>query len=99
MRTAPILTAAAVAIAGVFTAPAVIAPADTPQLVTQKYHNDGYQVNIDRVGAGPLDECVVTGVRNPQTITQTIPITRGKRKYYIEKIVSRTISVSLDCSR
>jgi hypothetical protein len=62
-------------------------------------------VNVDRVGSAPLDDCVVTSVRNPQTQTKTIRDYYGKRdedgnrKYRLVEIVtSRSISVSLDCS-
>jgi hypothetical protein len=67
--------------------------------------SQGYQVNVDRVGSRPLDECVVTSVRNPQTQTTTIrdyygkPDEHGNRKYrLVEVVTSRSISVSLDCS-
>jgi hypothetical protein len=57
------------------------------------------------VGSAPLDDCVVTSVRNPQTQTKTIRDYYGKRdedgnrKYRLVEIVtSRSISVSLDCS-
>ncbi|WP_319450667.1 MULTISPECIES: hypothetical protein [unclassified Mycobacterium] len=62
-------------------------------------------MNVDRVGSAPLDDCVVTSVRNPQTQTKTIRDYYGKRdengnrKYRLVEIVtSRSISVSLDCS-
>lgn len=63
---------------------------------------EGYTVNIDRVGSATIDQCVVTGVRNPQTVTRTIRVDNGrngKHDYdYIEVVVSRSISVSLDCT-
>ena len=63
----------------------------------------GYDVNIDRVGSAPLDQCIVTSVRNPQDITRTIRVDNGrkgdKRDFdYIEVVVRRTITVSLNCS-
>ena len=62
----------------------------------------GYDVNIDRVGSAPLDQCIVTSVRNPQDITRTIRVDNGrkgnKRDYdYVEIVVRRTITVSLNC--
>jgi hypothetical protein len=63
---------------------------------------EGYTVNVDRVGSAPLDQCVVTSVRNPQTVTRLIRVDNGrngKHDYdYIEVVVSRSISVSLDCT-
>ena len=31
----------------------------------------GYDVNVDRVGNAPYEQCIVTSVRNPQDITST----------------------------
>jgi hypothetical protein len=103
--TATFVTLAATACA-VFASPAVPARADqTPLETIGLLESQGYQVNVDRVGSGPLDACVVTSVRNPQTQTQTIRDYYGKRdehgnrKYRLVEIVtSRSISVSLDCS-
>jgi hypothetical protein len=63
----------------------------------------GYDVNIDRVGSAPLDQCIVSSVRNPQDITRTIRVDdgrdkNGKRKFdYVTVVVRRTISVTLNC--
>jgi hypothetical protein len=63
----------------------------------------GYDVNIDRVGSAPLDQCFVTSVRNPQDITRTIPVDRGsgnnRRREFITVVVRRTITVSLNCDQ
>ena len=63
----------------------------------------GYDVNIDRVGSAPIDQCIVTSVRNPQDITRTIRVNNGKgndrrRDEFITVVVRRTITVSLNCS-
>ena len=51
--------------------------------------------------SGRLDrtygECVVTNVRNPQQVTQTIPVGEGKYREYITVVVSQSITVSLNC--
>ena len=63
----------------------------------------GYDVNIDRVGSAPLDQCVVTSVRNPQDITRTIWVDRGigkdgkRDRDRVIVVVRRTITVSLNC--
>jgi hypothetical protein len=57
----------------------------------------GYNVVIDRVGSAPLSECFVTSVRNPQQVTQTIPIGEGKDREYITVVTSQSITVSLNC--
>ena len=101
MRKALTLAAAAVATCGVLAAPAGLASADSDAQSTINYwENQGYQVNIDRVGSGPINECVVTGVRNPQTITRLVRVNgRGPgRSVLVPVIVSKTISVSLNCA-
>jgi hypothetical protein len=100
---AAFVTLAATACA-VFAAPAAHAD-QTPSETIGLLQSQGYHVNVDRVGSAPLDDCVVTSVRNPQTQTKTIRDYYGKRdehgnrKYRLVEIVtSRSISVSLDCS-
>src|SRR5262245_26904252 len=63
----------------------------------------GYEVNIDRVGSAPLDQCIVTSVRNPQEQTRTFFVDRGRGKdgkrdrELVTVVVRRTITVSLNC--
>ena len=57
----------------------------------------GYNVVIDRVGSAPIGECFVTNVRNPQEVTQTISVGEGKDREFITVVVSRSITVSLNC--
>ncbi|MFZ0834920.1 MAG: hypothetical protein WAM92_17975 [Mycobacterium sp.] len=103
MRTVPALSAAALAVCAVVAGPAGIASADDSAQDTINYwEQQGYQVNIDRVGSGPLNKCVVTSVRNPNTITRLVRvggINDIGPSYLVPVIVSRTVQVSLDCSR
>ena len=102
MRAALTLAAAAIAMGVVAAAPAGVAAADNSAQNTINYwEQQGYQVSIDRVGSGPINECVVTSVRNPNTITRLVRV-GGKHdgpSYLVPVIVSRTVQVSLDCSR
>jgi hypothetical protein len=105
MRPTAILAAIAAAACAVMITPAAIASAEeTPQEVINRLENEGYDVNVDRVGSGPINQCVVTSVRNPQTVTELIRVYDGKDKYgnidwdWVEVIRSRSISVSLDCT-
>jgi len=94
-------TLAAAAVTGVLAAPAGLASADSSALSTiTHWEQQGYTVNIDRVGSGPLDSCVVTSVRNPNTITQLIrENTRGPGpSFLVPVIISRTVQVSLYCA-
>ena len=74
--------------------------ADTSAAGTIKQWQDrGYTVNIDRVGTAPLDKCKITGVRNPLTITR---LNREDGTTHagelVPIVVSKTISISLDCA-
>jgi hypothetical protein len=91
----------------VVVAPAGIASAEqSAQETIGLLEAEGYDVNVDRVGSGTLDQCVVTSVRNPQTQTKIIRVYKGKKDSQgnrdfdlVEIVTSRSISVSLDCSR
>ena len=52
---------------GMLVAPAIPAHADSPVVTIGQLEAQGFDVNVDRVGSAPLDQCVVTSVRNPQT--------------------------------
>jgi hypothetical protein len=115
MRPALTLAAVAIATCGAIGAPAGMAWAELSALDTiALWEGQGYYVNVDRVGSAPLSECIVTSVRNPQTVTKLVRVDRGRRHNggdgggggngdrnfdWVEVIASRSISVSLDCSR
>lgn len=105
MRTAMTFAAAAVTAFGVLTASAGLASADgkTAQQTINELQSQGYTVNIDRVGSGPLSDCIVTNVRNPQQVTQWVPAVGpvlGNRDgtVLVQQTVSQSISVSLNCT-
>ncbi len=94
--------AAAVAAAGIVLAPATgavaqPAPPGNAQQTIGQLEASGYDVVIDRVGSGPISRCVVTSVRNPQEVTQTVAVGKGKDRELITVVVSRSITVSLNC--
>jgi hypothetical protein len=98
------VTCAAVAVTSLV-APAVASADQTAQETINQLQAEGFTVNVDRVGSGRIDDCVVTSVRNPQDQTRNIRDyygprdANGDRKYrIIEIVVSRSISVSLDCT-
>jgi hypothetical protein len=104
MRTAVTLAAAALATCGVLAAPAGQASAEkSAEQTISELQSQGYTVTIDRIGTGPLSNCVVTGVRNPQQVTQWVPavgpvLGGDSGTVLIETTVSKSISVSLNCS-
>ncbi|GAC1395685.1 MAG: hypothetical protein NVSMB60_02620 [Mycobacterium sp.] len=101
MRTKWIVAVAAV-LGGAIAVPAGLASADeSPQDLINRLQSQGYTVNIDRIGTAPLDQCVVTSVRNPQQNTQLLPYTgpgtNGDR-IFLPVVTNQSISVTLDCS-
>lgn len=96
---------AAVAL-GLAFGPAVPASADeSAQDVINDLQRQGYTVTVDKVGTGPLSKCVVTSVRNPNTVTQWVPYVgpglgnRDDGTFLVPVVTSQTISVSLDCTQ
>ena len=103
-RTKWALAVAGASACAVLAAPAGLAAAEeSAQEVINRLQSEGYTVNIDRVGTAPMSECVVTSVRNPQTVTQWVPYTgpgrNGDDRVLVQVITSQSISVSLNCSR
>ncbi|WP_422745252.1 hypothetical protein ACN27E_23820 [Mycobacterium sp. WMMD1722] len=82
-------------------APAGVASADqSAQQVINELRSQGYSITLDRVGSAPLNECVVTSVRN----RRTAPIW-GPNVYFGSnddfnpfQDVTPTVTVSLNCS-
>lgn len=102
MRTNWTLAAVAAAVFGVIAAPAGLASAEeSAQEVISRLQDEGYTVNIDRVGSGPMSDCVVTNVRNPQQVTQWVPYIgpgRDGDNALVLQVIAQSISVTLDCS-
>lgn len=96
-----ILVAVAVAY-GVLAGPAGAARADeSAQDTITRLQKDGYSVTIDKIGTGPMSSCVVTSVRNPQTVTQWMPYVGpglgNNSTFLVPVVTSQSISVSLNC--
>jgi len=104
MRGITTLTVAVAAI-GVLVGPASPAMAEnSAQDTIDDLRRQGYTVQIDKIGTGPMSECLVTGVRNPQTMTQWVPyvgpgLGTAEGNFLVPVVTSQSISVSLDCSR
>lgn len=105
MRSIATLAAAVAAALGLVAGPAGAAQADdTAQDTISRLQRQGYTVQIDKIGTGPISECVVTSVRNPQTMTQWVPFVgpglgNVDGNFLVPVVTSQTISVSLDCSQ
>jgi hypothetical protein len=103
MRTKWMLAAVVAGVCGAIATPAGLASAEeSPGELINRLQGEGYTVNIDRVGTAPLDQCVVTNVRNPQQVTQWVPYTgpgRDGNRVLVQVVTSQSISVTLNCSR
>ena len=104
MRRYAILATVAAA-CGVLAGPAGPAWADeSAQDTIARLQKEGYMVTLDKIGTGPMSSCVVTSVRNPQTVTQWVPyvgpgLGRFDSSFLVPVVTSQTISVSLNCSQ
>ncbi|PXX08749.1 hypothetical protein [Mycolicibacterium moriokaense] len=102
MWTKFMLAAVVVGVCGAIAAPAGLASAEeTAQQVISRLQSEGYTVNIDRIGTAPLDQCVVTNVRNPQQVKQWVPYNgpgRDGDRVLVQVVTSQSISVTLNCS-
>jgi hypothetical protein len=56
---------------------------------------EGFDVKINRVGNAPLDECVVSDIRNPRNETRLV----RQGDDLVPVVVARRIWVAVDCSR
>ena len=86
---------------GVLLAPAASAAGESAVATIGLLEAQGFDVKIDRVGSAPLDQCVVTDVRNPREQTELVPAIGGNDRDndFVPVVVRRTITVSLNCSR
>ncbi|KRD19520.1 hypothetical protein ASE48_20900 [Mycobacterium sp. Root265] len=103
----PITVTAGLLAAALLAVPPPQAAADQTALETiGMLEAQGYTVNVDRIGSAPLEQCTVTGIRNPQRVTRWVNVeddgwgTHGNGdSELVEIVVSQSISVSLDCNR
>ena len=102
MLTKWMVAAVAAGVCGAIAAPAGLASAEeSPQELISRLQSEGYTVNIDRIGTGSMDKCVVTNVRNPQQVKQWLPYTgpgKDGDRVLVQVVTSQTISVTLNCS-
>jgi hypothetical protein len=94
-----ILTGIAAAACGAIAAPAAIASAaESAELTIAQLEAQGFDVKINRIGSAPLDQCVVTDVRNPRERTEFRPVL-GDDDGVVPVVVDRNITVTVNCTR
>jgi EAL domain-containing protein (putative c-di-GMP-specific phosphodiesterase class I) len=91
------LGAAALVLTLMPTAVATAQPTGDAEQTISRLESEGYDVIVDRVGTGDLSQCKVTGVRHPQTLTQTIVTGHDHNRDVVTVVVSKSIHVTLDC--
>ncbi|WP_163800955.1 hypothetical protein [Mycolicibacterium sediminis] len=105
MRNKWILAAAAAGFCGALAAPVGLASAqESATDVISRLQSQGYTVTLDKIGSAPIDQCVVTSVRNPQTTSQLVPyvgpgLGGDDSRILVPQVTSQTVSVSLNCTR
>jgi hypothetical protein len=87
------------AIAGAALSLATTANAESAAITIGQLEAQGFDVKLDRVGSAPLNQCVVTDVRNPRERTELVRVGGRDDRDFIPVVVKRTVTVSLDCSR
>ncbi|UUO02837.1 hypothetical protein M4D79_06040 [Mycolicibacterium novocastrense] len=86
---------AALACGAILTPAAIASAAESAELTIATLEAQGFDVKVNRIGSAPLDECVVTDVRNARERTELVR--RGDD--LIQVVAQRTITVTADCSR
>jgi hypothetical protein len=69
--------------------------ASSAELTIAQLEAQGFDVKISRIGSAPLDECEMSSIGKAREQKQL----RRFGDDFIEVVVRRSISVSLDCSR
>jgi hypothetical protein len=91
-----ILIGIAAAACGIIILPSAIASAqESAELTIATLEAQGFDVKVNRFGSAPLDECVVTDIRNARDRTEL----RRRGNDLIEVVTARNITVTADCSR
>jgi hypothetical protein len=88
----------AAAACGLILAPEGLASAESADLTIATLEAQGFDVKVSKIGSGPLNQCVVTDIRNPRERTEFVPVL-GDRNGVVPVVVDRNITVTVKCSR
>jgi hypothetical protein len=67
-----VLAAIGAAAFGAIVAPAGVASAESAAVTIATLEAQGFDVKLSRFGSAPLDQCVVTDIRNPREQTRLV---------------------------
>ena len=94
------LIALAAAACGLILAPGIASAAESADLTIALLEAQGFDVKVNRIGSAPLNQCVVTDVRNPRERTELRPVIGGgDDRDFVPVVVDRNITVTVNCSR
>lgn len=76
--------------------PADAAPAgpDSVRDTVTRLESQGFKVILNKVGAGPLEQCIVSGVRQGREVTE---LQRDRRDRTVERTLYTTVYVDASC--
>jgi hypothetical protein len=74
---------------------AVASAAESAAVTIGQLEAQGFDVKVSRIGSAPLNQCVVTDIRNARDETRLVR--RGDD--LVREVVARHISVTVDCTR
>ena len=97
------LIALAAGACGLILAPAGLASAaESADITIATLEAQGFDVKVSKIGSAPLNQCVVTDVRNPRERTELRPVIGsggGRDRDFVDVVVDRNITVTVNCSR
>jgi hypothetical protein len=90
----------AAAACGLLIAPAGLASAaESAELTIATLEAQGFDVKVSKIGSAPLDQCVVTDIRNPRERTELRPVIgsgdRDRGRDFVPVVVDRNITVTV----
>ncbi len=88
----------AAAACGLLLTPGPASAAESADLTIALLEAQEFDVKVNRIGSAPLNQCVVTDVRNPRERREFVPVL-GDDNGVVEKVVDRNITVTVNCSR
>ena len=86
-------------LAAVVLSTAAAAHAESAAITIGQLEAQGFEVNLDRLGSAPLNQCEVIDVRNPRERTELVRVGGRGDRDFVPVVVKRSITVSLDCAR
>jgi len=93
----------AAAACGLLLTPGLASAAESADLTISLLEAQGFDVKVNKIGSAPLDQCVVTDVRNPRERTELRPAIGGRDRDggrdFVPVVVDRNITVTVNCSR